>query len=194
MLPPPQRRRQTAANIVLSRCRHHLTAAKLPLTLRFCAATTATAAALLPLRCHCCAVRRPAAAKLPQTSRCRAAATAAAAATAPPFVVWLLRCCPPSNFVIAVMQPSMLSLPAAFADKLSSTSSTAAAAATAATAATAAAAGPPQPPPPPPWSNSPSYIGEERGSSTTTTCRTIVNTFTSPDNLDLFNLSTVFEV
>jgi hypothetical protein len=28
-----------------------------------------------------------------------------------------------------------------------------------------------------------------------TSCRTIVNTFTSPDNLDLlFNLSTVFEV
>jgi hypothetical protein len=36
-------------------------------------------------------------------------------------------------------------------------------------AATAAAAGPPQPPPPPPWSNSPSYIGEERGSSILTT-------------------------
>jgi hypothetical protein len=27
-----------------------------------------------------------------------------------------------------------------------------------------------------------------------TSCRTIVNTFTSPDNLDLFNLSTVVEV
>ena len=64
--------------------------------------------------------------------------------------------------------------------------------------AAGSAAGPPQPPPPPPWSNSPSYIGKERGSTTTTTqhtsCRTIVNTFTSPGNLELFNLSTVFEV
>ena len=80
----------------------------------------------------------------------------------------------------AVMRPSML-----FTDKLSSTAST---------AATAAAVWPPQPPPPPPWSNSPSYTGEERGSTTThhhhqhTSCRTIVNTFTSPDNLDFFNL------
>ena len=36
-------------------------------------------------------------AKLPLTSHCCAATTAAA----PPFVGWLLRCCPPSNFVIA---------------------------------------------------------------------------------------------
>jgi hypothetical protein len=40
---------------------------------------------------------RLAAAKLPPTSRCRADATAAAAAAAPPFVGWLLRCCPPSD-------------------------------------------------------------------------------------------------
>jgi hypothetical protein len=73
-------------------------------------------------------------------------------------------------------------------------------AATAATTATTAAAGPPPPPPPPLWLNSPSYIDEERGISHQqqhhqhTSCRTIVKTFTSPDNLDLFNLSTVFEV
>jgi hypothetical protein len=34
-------------------------------------------------------------------SPCQAVATTAAAAAAPPFVGWLLRCCPPSNFVIA---------------------------------------------------------------------------------------------
>jgi hypothetical protein len=69
---PPPRCRQAAADV------------------RFRAAATAAAAALLPPRCH----RRRAAAKLPPTSRCRAAA-------APPFIGWLLRCCPQSDFIIA---------------------------------------------------------------------------------------------
>jgi hypothetical protein len=73
-LPTPPRRGQAAANI------------------RFCAAATAAANALLPPRCR----SRRAVAKLPPTLRCRAAAAAA-----PPFVGWLLRCCPPCDFVIA---------------------------------------------------------------------------------------------
>jgi hypothetical protein len=67
---------------LLSRCRHRIAAAKLP-----------AAAEVALSRCR----HRLAAAKLPPTSRCRAAATAAAAAAAPPFVGWLLRCCPPSD-------------------------------------------------------------------------------------------------
>jgi hypothetical protein len=72
--PPSQRRRQAKANVALSRCRHHLAAAKLPLTSAF---------ALPPP---------------PQLPRCRH--RRAAAAAAPPFDGWLLRCCPPSDFVI----------------------------------------------------------------------------------------------
>jgi hypothetical protein len=69
-LPPPQRRRQAVTNVALSRCRHSLAAAKLPLTSRFCAAATAAAAALLPPRCRHRAVRRrQAAAKLPPSCR-----------------------------------------------------------------------------------------------------------------------------
>jgi hypothetical protein len=121
--PPPQWAAKLRLAVSLPRCRHRRAAAKLPLTSRCHAAATAAATALLPPRCHhravrrrrsaaaklpptsafalppppqlprCCRCRR-AAAKLPPTSRCRAAA-------APPFVGWLLRCCPPSNFVIA---------------------------------------------------------------------------------------------
>jgi hypothetical protein len=47
-LTPPQRHRQAATNIALSRCRHRLAATKLPPTSRCRAATTAAAAAALP--------------------------------------------------------------------------------------------------------------------------------------------------
>jgi hypothetical protein len=55
---------------------------------------------------------------------------------------------------------------------------------------------PPPPPPPPPqltvvhWRRK----RQQQQHHQHTSCRTIVKTFTSPDNLDLFNLSTVFEV
>jgi hypothetical protein len=119
-LPPPQRRRQAATNIPLSCCRHRLAAAKLPPTSRFCAAATAAAAALLPPRCRRCTVRRcraAAAAALLPTLRCCAAATAAA--VAPPFVGWLLRCCLPSDFVIACCHATINALLflAAFANR-----------------------------------------------------------------------------
>jgi hypothetical protein len=94
------------ATVALSRCRHHRAAAKLLPTSRCCAAATAAVAMLLPPGCRRYAVsryRRRVAAKLPPPSRyCAAAiaATAAAAATLP-FVGWMLRCCPPPDFVIA---------------------------------------------------------------------------------------------
>jgi hypothetical protein len=98
-LPPPPRRRQAAANVALSRCRHR----------RSC---RAAATVLPPLRCaplpRC---RQPRAVALLPTSRCRAVAAAA-----PPFVGWLLRCCPPSDVVITCHHVT-LSLPAAFANK-----------------------------------------------------------------------------
>jgi hypothetical protein len=70
-------------------------------------------------------------------------------------------------------------------------------AATAATAATAA--GPPPPLPPPPLLNSPLSIAKQSGNNSTTPSvpangSTNVRMFTSPDDLGLFNLSTVFEV
>jgi hypothetical protein len=71
--------------VSLPRCRHRRAAAALPPMSAFALPPPPQ----LP-RCH----RRRAAAKLPPTSRCRAAA-------APLFVGWLLRCCPPSDFVIA---------------------------------------------------------------------------------------------
>jgi hypothetical protein len=95
--PPPQHRRQAAANVALSRC---CAVALLPspcrrqaaadvlfrsaadvrfraaTDVRFRAAATAAAAALLP----------------PRTAAATAAAAAAAAAAAPQFVGWLLRC------------------------------------------------------------------------------------------------------
>ena len=84
-----------AANVALSRCRQ--TSADV----RFCAAATTAAAA---------------AALSPSCRRLRAAAAA---------IRWLVVAfCPPSDFVI-VMRPSTLSLPATFADKLSSTAATA---------------------------------------------------------------------
>jgi hypothetical protein len=86
-LPLPQRRRQAAANVALSRYRHRLAAAKLPPTSRFRAAATAAAVALLPSRC---CRRRRAAAKLPPTSRCRAATTRRRRATVRWLVVALL--------------------------------------------------------------------------------------------------------
>jgi hypothetical protein len=75
-LPPPQRRRQAAANIPLLCCRHRLAAPKLPpMSLSRCRhrrSCHAAATALPPLRCapppRCC--RRHAAADL-ALSRCR---------------------------------------------------------------------------------------------------------------------------
>ena len=75
----------------------------------------------LPRCCHrAAAAALCAAAVLPPTSRRRAAATAPA--VAPPFVGWLLRCCPPSDFVIACRHATI---------KLSYTASTTATAAAA---------------------------------------------------------------
>ena len=72
---------------------------------RSVAVTPLIALALTPsIACRRRAVRRrqaAAAAALPPTSCSRAAATVAAAAAALPFVGWSLRCCPPSDFVIA---------------------------------------------------------------------------------------------
>jgi hypothetical protein len=73
------------------------------------AAVALCAAAVLPpppqpLRCchRAAAVALCATAALPMLlCHRKAAATAAAAAAAPLFVSWLLRCCPPSDFVIA---------------------------------------------------------------------------------------------
>ena len=74
-------------------------------------------------------------------------------AFADPFVGWLLRCFPPSAFVIACCHATIDALVASrFCRQSSSTANTAA------TAAAAAAAGPPPLPLPPPWSNSPLYI------------------------------------
>jgi hypothetical protein len=116
-----------AANVTMSRGHHRRS-------------HRAASTALQPSRCaQPPQRRRRAVAKLPPTSRCRAATTAAAAAAAaaaaPPFVGWLLRCCTPSDFVIACRHATINALVAGrFADKLCSTAST---------AATAAAAGPP---------------------------------------------------
>jgi hypothetical protein len=79
------------------------------------------------------------------------------------------------------MRPSTLSFPAAFIDKLSSTASTAATAAAATTVVELTVAH---------WQRK----RQQHHHHQHTSCRTIVNTFTSPDNLDLFNLSTVFDV
>jgi hypothetical protein len=109
-----------AADVAFLRCRHR----------RSC---RAAATALPPLRCAppppCC--RRPRAVALPPPpppSRCRS----------------LVGCCVvvhrPISSSHAVMRPSTLLLPAAFADKLSSATSTAATAATAAAATAAATA------------------------------------------------------
>ena len=85
-------------------------------------------------------------------------------AFADPFVGWLLRCFPPSAFIITCYHATIDALDASrFCRQLSSTATTAT------TTAAAAAAGMPPPPPPPPWSNSLSYIDKERGSSSTTT-------------------------
>jgi hypothetical protein len=84
--PPPQHRNQAAANVAQSRCRHRFAAAKLLPTSAFALPPP------LQLPSGCCR----AAAALPPTLRCRAAAAAAL-----PFIGWLLRYCPPSNFVIA---------------------------------------------------------------------------------------------
>jgi hypothetical protein len=81
------------------------------------------------------------------------------------------------------MRPSTLSLPAAFANKLSSTAATAAAATTA-TATTVVELTIAH------WQRK----RQQHHHHQHTSCRTIVNMFTSPDNLDLFNLSTVFDV
>jgi hypothetical protein len=108
-----------AADVAFLRCRHR----------RSC---RAAATALPPLRCApppCC--RRPRAVALPPPpppSRCRS----------------LVGCCVvvhrPISSSHAVMRTSTLSLPAAFANKLSSAASTAATAATAAAATAAATA------------------------------------------------------
>ena len=93
LLPPRCHRRAV-------RCRRSA-AAKLPPTLLCRAAATASpppSCRRRPLsRCRHRRSCRPAAAKLPPPPRrCQAAAAAA-----PLFVGWLLRCCPPSDFVIA---------------------------------------------------------------------------------------------
>jgi hypothetical protein len=98
----------------------------------------------------------------------------------------LLHCCQPSAFVIACHHATIDAL---VAGRFRSQSSSITAAATAAV--------PPPPPLPPPWSNSPSSIVEERQQKQhpqRTNGSTNMKTFTSPDDLDLFNLSTVFEV
>jgi hypothetical protein len=85
------------------------------------------------------------------------------------------------------MQLSMLLFPAAFCRQSSSIAATAA----------ATAAGLPPLSLPQPWSYSPLSIAKERQQQQHhqhTNGSTNVKTFTSPDNLDLFNLSTVFEV
>jgi hypothetical protein len=67
----------------------------------------------------------------------------------------------------------------------------------AATAAAATAAGPPLPSPPPPWSTHRCPLPKKEATAAAPQCTngsTNVKMFTSPDNLDLFNLSTVFEV
>jgi hypothetical protein len=79
------------------------------------------------------------------------------------------------------MQPSTLSLPAAFTDKLFSPASTAATAATTISVVELTVVH---------WQRKRHQHHHQQHTS----CRTIVNTFTSSDNLDLFNLSTVFEV
>jgi hypothetical protein len=105
------------------------------------------------------------------------------------FVGWLLHCCPPSAFVIARRHATVNALVACrFCRQLSSI---------AATATTATAAGLPLPPLPPPWSNSLLSIAKESQQQQHhqhTNGSTNVKMFTSPDDLDLFNLSTVFEV
>jgi hypothetical protein len=87
---PPNRRHCTPSSPSTA-------AAKLPPTSRCRAAaklppTSAFALPPPPQLPRCC--RRRAVAKLPLTSRCRAAAAAA-----PPFVGWLLCCCPPSDVI-----------------------------------------------------------------------------------------------
>jgi hypothetical protein len=68
---------------------------------------------------------------------------------------------------------------------------------TTAIASAAAATGPPLPPPPPLWSNSLLFIAKERQQQQhhqRTNGSTNMKPFTSPEDMDLFNLSTVFEV
>ena len=109
--PPP--------SITLSHCRHHR-----------CCRVAATA--LLPLHCAPLPLlcrRQAAAAKLQPPVRCRAAAIATAAAAAPSFIGWLLRCCPPSNFVITCRPGTVNALVAGrFCRTLSTTAATTAAA------------------------------------------------------------------
>ena len=98
-LPPPPRCCQAVFNFALSHCHHHCAASKLMPISRCCAVATPAVAVLLPLRCcrhavHC--YRHCAAAKMPPPLHC-----CAAAAAMPSFVGWLLRCCLPSDFVIA---------------------------------------------------------------------------------------------
>jgi hypothetical protein len=110
-------------------------------------------------------------------------------AFAAPVFGWLLRHCPPSAIVIACHHATNNALIAGrFCCELSSI---------AATATAAAAAELPLPPPPPPWSNSPLSIAKERQQQQHhqhTNGSTNIKTFASPDDLDIFNLSTVFEV
>jgi hypothetical protein len=101
----------------------------------------------------------------------------------------LLPYCPPSALIIARHHATVNARVAGCFFRQSSS--------IAATATAAAATGPPLPPPPPPWSNSLSSIAKERQQQQhrqRTNGSTNVQTFTSPDDLGLFNLSTVFEV
>ncbi len=106
------------------RCRHRRAANKLLPTLRFCAAATTTAAALLPPRCRRCAVHRHCAAvsAAPLPSCRQHCAVALPPPPLPPLPrrCLLIGCCivvlHPILSLHAVMQPSILSLPAALAD------------------------------------------------------------------------------
>jgi hypothetical protein len=130
------------------------------MTVVACRGAATVAAALHCRHCRCVAVhRRPSQSPLRRRRR-----HPPPPAFADPFVGWLLRCFPPSAFIITCYHATIDALDASrFCRQLSSTATTAA------TTAAAAAARTPPPPPPPPWSNSPSYIDEERGSSSTTT-------------------------
>jgi hypothetical protein len=90
---------------LLSPSRHHRAFCR-----RSVAVTPSIALALAPsiaCRRHAVRRRRAAAAATPPPHRRHSAATAA---TVQPFVGWLLRCCPPSDFVIAFRHDFMSSV------------------------------------------------------------------------------------
>jgi hypothetical protein len=104
-LPPPPRRRQAAADLALSRCRHRRCLRPAPPFVGWLLRCYRAAATALPPP-SCC--RRRAFALPPPPRRRQAAADLALSRCrhrrcrrpAPHFVGWLLRCCPPSDFVV----------------------------------------------------------------------------------------------